>query len=80
MLHVIFTRLCLSHLSVRVGDSSRRTEEAKKSRTAPLNAVIIIIAFPDRVTPVTYTTMATVLGVWRDRVSARTGWPGVSIL
>ena len=44
MLHVICTRLRLGHLSVRVGDSSRRCEEiVKKSRIAPLNAIIIII-------------------------------------
>ena len=44
MLHVIFTRLCLGHLSVRVGDSSWLSEEIvkkkkkkkKKTRTAPL--------------------------------------------
>ena len=44
MLHVICTRLCLGCLSVRVGDISRRSEEiVKKSRTAPLIAIIIII-------------------------------------
>ena len=43
-LHVICTRLRLNHLSVRVGDGSRRSEEiVKHSRTAPLNAIIIII-------------------------------------
>ena len=44
MLHVICILLRLGHLSVRVGDSSRRCEEiVKKSRIAPLNAIITII-------------------------------------
>ena len=44
MLHVICTRLRPGNLSVRVGDSSRRCEGiVKKSRIAPLNAIIIII-------------------------------------
>ena len=44
MLYVICTRLCPGHLSVCVGDSSWRCEEiVKKSRIAPLNAIIIII-------------------------------------
>ena len=48
MLHVICTRLRPGHLSVRVGDSSRRCEEiVKKSRIAPLNANIIIIIIRD---------------------------------
>ena len=40
---MIFTRLCHCHLSVRVGDSSQHSKEIVKSRTAPLNAIIIII-------------------------------------
>ena len=44
MLHVICTRLRPGHLSVPVGDSSRRCEEiVKKSRIAPLNTIIDII-------------------------------------
>ena len=44
MLRVICARLRPGHLSVRVGDSSRRCEEiVKKSRIAPLNAINIII-------------------------------------
>ena len=46
VLHVICTRLRPGHLSVRVGDSWRHCEEIvkkKKSRIAPLNAIIIII-------------------------------------
>ena len=44
MLHAICTRLRLAHLSVRVGDSSRRCEEiVKKSRIAPLNVIVIIV-------------------------------------
>ena len=44
VLHVIGTRLRPGHLKVCVGDSSRRCEEnAKKSRIAPLNAIVIII-------------------------------------
>ena len=44
MSHVICTQLRLGHLSVHVGDSSRRSEEiVKKSQTAPLNTIIIII-------------------------------------
>ena len=43
---MICTRLRPGHLSVRVGDSSRRSEEiVKKSRIVPLNAIIIIIKF-----------------------------------
>ena len=46
VLHVMFTRLCLGHLSVCVGDSLRRSEETvkkkKKSQTVPFNAIIII--------------------------------------
>ena len=43
-MHVICTRLRQCHLRVRAGDSSRRCEEiVKKSRIAPLNAIIIII-------------------------------------
>ena len=30
MLHMIFAQLCLGHLSVRVGDSLRRSEEIVK--------------------------------------------------
>ena len=43
--YVICTRLCPGHLSERVRDSSRRSEEIveKKSRTAPFKAIIIII-------------------------------------
>ena len=41
---MICTRLRPGHLSVRVGDSSRRCEEiVKKSRIAPLNAIIMFI-------------------------------------
>ena len=44
VLHVICTRLRLGHLSVRVGDSSPRSEEiVKKSQIVPFNAIIIII-------------------------------------
>ena len=44
MLHVICTRLRSGHLSVRVGDGSRRSEEiVRKSRIAPFNTIIIII-------------------------------------
>ena len=44
LLHVICTRLRPGYLSVRVGDGSRRCEEiVKKSRIAPLNAIIISI-------------------------------------
>ena len=44
MLHVNCTRLRPGHLSVRVGDSLRRSEEIvkKKSPFAPFNAIIII--------------------------------------
>ena len=39
-----FRTIVPGHLSVRVGDSSRRSAETvKKSRTAPLNAIITII-------------------------------------
>ena len=41
---MICARLRPGHLSVRVGDSSRRCEEIVKTRIAPLNAIIIIIA------------------------------------
>ena len=45
MLHVMSTRLRPGHLSVRVGDGSRRSEETvKKSRIAPLSAIIINVA------------------------------------
>ena len=41
---MICTRLHPGHLSVRVGDGSRRSEEiVKKYQIAPLNAIIIII-------------------------------------
>ena len=41
---MLFTSLCLGHLSVRVGDSSQRSEEIVKNlNPAPLNAIIIII-------------------------------------
>ena len=55
MLHVICTRLRLGHLTMRVGDSSRRCEEIvkKKSRIAPLNAIVIIIII------ITYLRMTT---------------------
>ena len=44
MLHVICTRLSPDHLSVRVGDGSRRSEEiVEKSRIANLYAIIIIL-------------------------------------
>ena len=42
-LHAICTRLRQGHLSVRLGDSSRRSEETESSRIAPLNAIIIIV-------------------------------------
>ena len=43
---MICTRLRPGHLSVRVGDGSRRNEEIeKKSRNAPLNATITIITY-----------------------------------
>ena len=45
MLHVICTRLRPGHLSVRVGDSSRRSEDrdCKQSGIAPIIIIIIII-------------------------------------
>ena len=44
MLHLICTRLRPGHFSVRVGDGSRGSEEiVKKSRIAPVNAIIIIV-------------------------------------
>ena len=44
VLHVICIRLRPGHLSVHVGDSSRRSEEiVEKSRIVPFNAIIIII-------------------------------------
>ena len=44
MLHVICTQMHPGHLSVRVGDSSRRSEEIvkKTSRIAAFNAFFII--------------------------------------
>ena len=39
-LHVIFTRLRPGHLSVHVGDGSRRIEKIVKSRIAPLSAIM----------------------------------------
>ena len=40
MLHVICTRLCLGHLSIRVGDGSQRSEErVKNSQIAPVNGI-----------------------------------------
>ena len=42
-MHVICTQLRPGHLSVRVGDGSQRSEETvKKSRIAPLKAIITI--------------------------------------
>ena len=35
------------HLSVRVGDSSRRSEEIVKSGIAPFNAIIILLLLPN---------------------------------
>ena len=44
MLHLICTRLRPGHLSLRVGDSSRRSEETvKKSQIAPFVIIIIVI-------------------------------------
>ena len=44
MLHVICTRLRPGHLSVRVGDGSRRNEEIVTILdVVPLNAIVIII-------------------------------------
>ena len=45
MLHVIYTRFLPGHLSVRVGDGSRRSEEIVNNLElfAPLNEIIIII-------------------------------------
>ena len=43
VLHVICTWLHPGHLSVCVGDSSRRCEIVKKSQIAPLNVIIVII-------------------------------------
>ena len=46
MLHVICTYLRPGHLSIRVGDGLRHSEEIvkkKKNPIVPLNAIIIII-------------------------------------
>ena len=43
MLHVICTRLRTGHFSVRVGDSSRRSEETVRSLELRLAIIIIII-------------------------------------
>ena len=45
MLHVICTRLRPGHLSVRVGDGSRRSEEIVKLQIAAFNAIIILVIF-----------------------------------
>ena len=42
MLHLNCTRLRPGHLSVRVGDSSQRSD-CKKSRIAPWNAIIVVV-------------------------------------
>ena len=43
LLHVIYTRLCLGHMSVRVGDSLQHEGDCHKSSFAPFNVIINII-------------------------------------
>ena len=43
VLHVICTRLCLSHLSVHIGDSSRRSEEIVKNRKLRLWVRLLLL-------------------------------------
>ena len=58
----------------------------KRSRNTLIIIIIIITfpvgIFPGRVIPATlgYTPLATLPGAWRYKLSAGTGWPGVSIL
>ena len=81
MLHVICTRLRLGHLRVRVGDSSRRCEEiVKKSRIAPLNAIIIIKELKSACSHTMTSRVTTLPWTWRDRISTRGGWSGVRTL
>ena len=42
MLHVIYTRLCPGHLSVRVGDGSRRSEEIVKTTNCALELQLLL--------------------------------------
>ena len=48
MLHVVCTRLHPGHLTVRVGDNSRRSDGiAKKSRIVLFKAIMMMIMFAD---------------------------------
>ena len=60
MLHVIYTRLHPGHLSARVEDGSRRSEETvKKSRFAPFSAVITTTTTTAAAATTTTTTTTT---------------------
>ena len=78
---MVCTRLRPGHLSVPVGDSSRRCEEfVKKSRIAPLNEIIILLLSSPALRTFSSQTLVNVL-IWSttkrsayENPSARVHW------
>ena len=86
VLHVICTRLRQRHVSALFGDGLRRSEEIvkkKKNLELRLWMWLLLLLFIFQVDSYQWLNIgflvATLLGAWPDRVSARTAWPGVNI-